>query len=143
MKEGEHLAGKPSRKDRESETAPSTRLFASSEAAGLGFFVVKLDKLPGTARRKEDNVSMNINVQSGLKKEIVGTMPLRLGLRTNHGKVLRITPKGTVVTGSGRFNAADVTVRLTEARRAGYPDAEGCRRHKTVQIKQGAHTITV
>jgi hypothetical protein len=37
-----------------------------------------------------------------------------------------VTLKGTIVTERGRYSADEVTISLTEAKRHGYPKAEGC-----------------
>lgn len=91
-----------------------------------------------------------VSVLAGQQREKVGEMPLALKMLTNHGVVTRITPKGTVFVRpeGGADNEeqqlkgnAKLSVRLTEARKFGYPDAKGCKRLKEVRLRRKDQVI--
>jgi hypothetical protein len=67
----------------------------------------------------------------------VGTVVLVRGIQTNHGEFYAVTRRGLLnMTDGFHFDPTVVTVSLTEARRHGYPHAEGCVRERLVVRKR-------
>lgn len=92
-------------------------------------------------------VAVSVGVLAGQRRERVGAINLAVGMLTNRGIVVGIRPSGVVLTknADGKVqrtrDPGKLSVRLTEARKFGYPDAAGCRRDKEVLIKRAGETL--
>lgn len=95
------------------------------------------------------STDINISVLAGQKRVEVGTVPVKAGMLTNLGKVQKVTPSGTVFieTTEGKVTRTRVLdklkVRLTEARKCGYPDADGCQQFKEVLVRQRKQLVSI
>jgi hypothetical protein len=82
-----------------------------------------------------------IRVLAEQKRDRVGTIRVEVGMLTNRGVVTRVTAGGVVFTQTeaGVRRTRDpqkLSVRLTEARKFGYPKAATSRRDKQVMIRR-------
>lgn len=81
-------------------------------------------------------IRLNVAAGAGKNRLVVGRIRPQAGMLTSAGVVDRVTKNTIAFTnGTRRRNLATVSVRHSEARKYGYPNAEGCTRIRVRTVK--------